>query len=147
MEFIHPFIDGNGRMGRLWQTLILKDYYPVFEFLPIETLIKERQKQYHESLGKSDNTGESTEFIEYMLEIILESLEELLTIQNISLTNIDRINLFKSIIKTAYFIRKDYLKNYREISSATASRDLSFTVQSGIIQKIGDKNTTRYKYK
>src|SRR5690554_1754403 len=72
MEFIHPFIDGNGRMGRLWQTLILKDAYPVFEFLPIESLIKERQEQYYESLGKSDNTGESTVFIEYMLEIILE---------------------------------------------------------------------------
>ena len=73
MEFIHPFIDGNGRMGRLWQTLILKDSYPVFEFLPIETLIKERQEQYYESLGKSDNTSESTVFIEFMLEIILES--------------------------------------------------------------------------
>jgi Fic family protein len=147
MEFIHPFIDGNGRMGRLWQTLILKNSYPIFEFLPIETLIKERQEQYYESLGKSDKTGESTEFIEFMLEIILESLQELLTIQNISLTNIDRINLFKSIVKNDYFTRKDYLKNYREISSATASRDLSFAVQNGIIEKIGDKNTTKYKYK
>ena len=147
MEFIHPFIDGNGRMGRLWQTLILKDSYPVFEFLPIETLIKERQEQYYESLGKSDNTGESTVFIEFMLEIIFESLEELLSIQNVSLTNIDRINLFNSIVKNDYFTRKDYLKNFREISSATASRDLNFAVVNGMIVKIGDKNTTRYKYK
>lgn len=147
MEFIHPFIDGNGRMGRLWQTLILKDAYPVFEYLPIETLIKERQEQYYESLGKSDNTGESTVFIEFMLEIILESLEELLTIQNVSLTNIDRINLFKSIIKNDYFTRKEYLKNFREISPATASRDLNYAVENGIIEKTGDKNATRYKYK
>jgi Fic family protein len=147
MEFIHPFIDGNGRMGRLWQTLILKEAYPVFEFLPIETLIKERQEQYYESLGKSDNSGESTVFIEFMLEIILESLEELLHIQNVSLTNIDRINLFQSIIKKDYFTRKDYLKSFREISSATASRDLNFAVVNGIIEKIGNKNTTRYKYK
>lgn len=147
MEFIHPFIDGNGRMGRLWQTLILKEAYPVFEFLPIETLIKERQEHYYESLGKSDNAGESTPFIEFMLEIILESLEDLLNIQNISLTNIDRINLFKTIIKDDFFTRKEYLKRFREISSATASRDLKFAVESGLIEKIGDKNTARYRYK
>ena len=147
MEFIHPFIDGNGRMGRLWQTLILKDSYPVFEYLPIETLIKERQEMYYESLGKSDNTGESTLFIEFMLEIILESLEELLNIQNVSLTNIDRLNLFKSIVKNDYFTRKEYLKNFREISSATASRDLKFAVENRLLEKFGDKNTTRYRFK
>lgn len=147
MEFIHPFIDGNGRMGRLWQTLILKDVYPVFEYLPMETLIKERQEQYYESLGKSDKSCESTIFIEFMLEIVLESLEELLNIQNVSLTNIDRINLFKSIIKNDFFSRKEYLKNFREISSATASRDLNFAVENGIVEKSGDKNTTKYKYK
>ncbi|ANQ49379.1 Fic family protein [Flammeovirga sp. MY04] len=147
MEFIHPFIDGNGRMGRLWQTLILKETYPVFEFLPIETLIKEKQEKYYESLAISDKSGESTIFVEFMLEIILESLEELLSIQNINLTNIDRINLFKTIVKDDYFKRKDYLKNFKEISSATASRDLNFAVKNGIIEKIGDKNTTRYRYK
>ncbi|WP_066632455.1 Fic family protein [Labilibacter marinus] len=147
MEFIHPFIDGNGRMGRLWQTLILKDAYPVFEFLPIETLIKERQEQYYESLGKSDNSGESTVFIEFMLEIVLESLEELLNIQNVSLTNIDRLSLFKSIVKEDFFTRKEYLKNFREISSATASRDLKYAVENELIEKFGDKNTTKYIYK
>lgn len=146
MEFIHPFIDGNGRMGRLWQTLILKDAYPVFGYLPMETLIKERQEQYYESLGKSDNTGESAVFIEFMLEIILESLQELLNIQNISLTNIDRINLFKSIVKEDFFTRKEYLKNFREIASATASSNLKFAVENGFIEKTGDKNTTRYRY-
>jgi len=147
MEFIHPFIDGNGRLGRLWQTLILKEVYPVFEYLPIEVLIKERQDKYYETLGQSDNSGESTVFIEFMLEIILESLEDLLNIQNVSLSNIDRINLFKSVVKDEYFSRKEYLKNYRELSSATASRDLSSAAEKGLVEKLGDKNTTRYKFK
>lgn len=147
MEFIHPFIDGNGRMGRLWQTLILKDAYPVFEYLPVEALIKDRQEQYYASLRKSDQSGESTVFIEFMLEIILESLNGLLNIQNPSLTSIDRINLFKSVVKEDSFTRKVYLKNFREISSATASRDLKFAVENGLIEKTGDKNTARYQYK
>ncbi len=146
LEFIHPFLDGNGRMGRLWQTLILKNKYPVFEFLPIETLIKERQTEYYNVLGISDKKGTSTLFIEFMLEIIKESLEELLKTQNIALTNLDRINMYKSIIKNDFFTRKEYLRNFKEISPATASRDLKFAVENNIIKKFGDKNTTKYRF-
>ena len=82
-----------------------------------------------------------------MLEIILESLNELLNIQNVNLTKIDRIYLFKSIIKDNYFTRKEYLTNFREISSATASRDLKYAVENQLINKNGDKSTSKYRFK
>lgn len=146
-EFIHPFIDGNGRMGRLWQTLILMQQYPVFEYLPIESLIKENQTEYYNVLSQSDKLGSSTPFIEFMLGIILQSLENLLKTQNRTLTTENRIELYKDIIGSNEFSRKDYLQNFKEISQATASRDLKWAVEEEILTKFGDKRLTKYQYK
>lgn len=79
-EFIHPFVDGNGRMGRMWHSLLLGKWKELFFWLPIEELIQSRQKEYYDALGTADAQTDSAGFVELMLEIIRDSLTEIVVV-------------------------------------------------------------------
>jgi len=80
--FIHPFSDGNGRMARLWQSALLSKWKEIFEYVPIESLIKQYQEDYYTVIANCNNSGSSNEFIEFMLKMIYEIIDKIITEQN-----------------------------------------------------------------
>ena len=89
-EFIHPFSDGNGRMGRLWHSLLLRNWEDVFSWLPIESLVAEHQQEYYAALGGANASGGvSTPFVEFMLSMIEQTLAEAVSVQEQGLPTSD----------------------------------------------------------
>jgi Fic family protein len=118
----------------------------VFAYLPIEIIIKSKQKDYYRALSLSDKAGNSTLFIEFMLGVINEALQELLRAERQTLSAVDRIELYRQSNPGDSFTRRDYLAKYKEISTATASRDLKGAVEKKLLVKKGAKRTTVYRF-
>lgn len=147
LEFIHPFEDGNGRIGRLWHSLLLIQYHPIFEYTPIESLIKENQRKYYDALSQSDNAGESTKFIQFSLEMAYLALSDLAdNLRPEPSTSESRLTGAREHFGDQKFSRKDYLDLYKRISTATASRDLKAGVDRGVLMKEGQKALTVYQF-
>ena len=81
-EFIHPFADGNGRVGRMWHSLLLGRWNEIFYWLPVEDLIRSRQEEYYKALGKSDRDADSSAFVEFLLQVILDTLQNTTVVGN-----------------------------------------------------------------
>lgn len=98
-EFIHPFSDGNGRMGRFWQTVILSKWKPILAYLPVETVIQSRQKEYYKALEISDQEANSTCFIEFMLSAVMESLSETIATDQVSDQETDQVKKLVNLLE------------------------------------------------
>ena len=145
-EFIHPFEDGNGRMGRLWQTVILKEWKSVFAWLPVETLIKENQAEYYKVLNSSDSLGESTDFILFMLEIILKTItqivetEKKITVKINAKITVNQKKILEAV-KQNPFLTQEELSEIVGISKLNINKNMKKLQEAGLLERIGaDKN-------
>ena len=137
-ELIHPFADGNGRIGRLWHTLLLSKWDPIFAWLPIESLIHDNQSEYYAAINTSNCDGESTVFIEFMLSVIRQALYEASgAVTQVSLAKADlRINKINEFLDKHEYITNRDVRELLAVSPATATRILSDLSKSGKLRRI-----------
>ena len=143
-EFIHPFQDGNGRIGRLWYSLILSKWKKFFAWLPIESLVQKYQKEYYIAINNSNRDGESTEFILFMLKIIKETLIELIEIQKVTDKNKERVKLLMKYLGQNDSISNKEAQSLLGISEATAKRFLNKLVKENILEAVGEYKARKY---
>lgn len=134
--FIHPFHDGNGRTARIWQTAILSHWEKAFTYLPIESMIKKNQEEYYTAIQNCNNSGESTEFIEFMLKIIDDTIDELMNSKEMKDTA--QLLLSDNEMKIIECIKRNVLIGAKEIIEETNIADRT---ARRILKKLLDNNT------
>lgn len=131
--FIHPFSDGNGRTARLWQTSILAHWKNLFKYIPIESIIKKHQEEYYTAIQNCNNIGNSNEFIEFMLKVIYEAVDEMILASNQETTQEKIINLIK---KNPAITQVEMAKTL-DLTRDEISYNIKVLKEKGIMEKVG----------
>ena len=140
LELIHPFADGNGRVGRLWHTLLLSKWNPVFSWLPVESIIHDHQQEYYDAINASNDSGESTAFIEFVLSVIKASLIDAIhTSDAMSAGKMDKKTLrwqkIEQFLQTHEYIMNADVRELCGVSASTANRILVGLANEGKLYK------------
>lgn len=142
-ELIHPFADGNGRIGRLWHTRLLAAWNPLFAWLPVESIIHNRQKEYYDAINASNSAGASTVFIEFMLSAIKAALTE--AAGETGTTKAAQRRQFVSAYLTEHpLIHNAELRTGLGVSAATANRILRAMCEDGTLTRVKDGKSWAY---
>ena len=134
-EFIHPFADGNGRIGRLWQTVILTSFKELFAHIPIESMVREHQEAYYQALEDAGSQGESTPFVEFMLEIIAKSLNNYISESKKS--NQKSNQKILSLIKKNNDITISELSDKSKLSQSGVKKILKKLKDDNVLMRVG----------
>lgn len=154
LEVIHPFSDGNGRMGRFWQSVMLAKFNPLFAWLPVETMVYENQSAYYQALQSADEANDSTVFIEFMLTMINQTLDNYSTAQmsdkvsgKMSDKEKDLFSQIASFLNTHQQITNHQAQQLLGKSAATVRRYLADWVASGLLEAVGENKRRFYRLK